>query len=395
MMKLFECQITAKCFMAGLLLSAGAANAGELLPLTDFYDTPESFATTGKPGDLIRSEQFDGFKLAQGVKATRILYGSTSSQGDLVTSSGVVLVPQGEAPKGGWPIIAWAHGTTGINRRCASSLMPDTFANYQVPNTYTEMGYAVVATDYAGSGTDYPFEYMDSISSGWDVINSVIAARAALTELGEKWLAVGHSAGARAVRGVAELEAYIFDPSYLGVVPISGPGDGRTPMVVLSETAPWLAIYIAQVVGTHEPAFNPADILTEEGQAILELAKTECEVGGIPTYTSMKGTEALKENWDLTPFINQYFSLEESKQEKYKGPVLAINGENEFPLILVNDQEVTKQMCQQKDLEVQYELIPDTNHWTVLNATLEKQMSWIADRFSGRAAPSNCETLLN
>ena len=121
--------------LVGLISFLETAESKELFPLTDFYDTPESFAADGKPGDLIRSEKFDGYVIPQGAKATRILYGSKDSQGGLVVSSGVVLVPPGEPPEGGWPVIAWAHGTSGAGRTCAPSLTAECFANYRVLNT--------------------------------------------------------------------------------------------------------------------------------------------------------------------------------------------------------------------------------------------------------------------
>ena len=45
---------------------------------------------------------------------TLVLYRSTGSNGRPNAVSGTVTVPQGKAPKGGWPILTWAHGTTGI-----------------------------------------------------------------------------------------------------------------------------------------------------------------------------------------------------------------------------------------------------------------------------------------
>ena len=47
--------------------------------------------------------------------------------GEPVLATGVVLVPSGEPPAGGWPVIAWAHGTAGVARVCAPSLMKDTY----------------------------------------------------------------------------------------------------------------------------------------------------------------------------------------------------------------------------------------------------------------------------
>lgn len=60
----------------------------------------------GKHGDLIRSEVFYGYDLPMNTSAVRILYHSVSTSGADVTASGVVLVPDGTPPAGGWPIIA-------------------------------------------------------------------------------------------------------------------------------------------------------------------------------------------------------------------------------------------------------------------------------------------------
>ena len=59
--------------LAGLPPNVGGAKSKESFPLTDFYDTPESFSATGKPGDLIRSMEFDGYVNPQGAKSTRSL----------------------------------------------------------------------------------------------------------------------------------------------------------------------------------------------------------------------------------------------------------------------------------------------------------------------------------
>ncbi|MFC1862480.1 alpha/beta fold hydrolase [Thermodesulfobacteriota bacterium] len=383
--------------LVGLVLCAIVANPKELFSLSDFYETPVSFVTTGKPGDLIRSMEFDGYKLPQGIKAIRILYGTTNSRSDLVTSSGVVLFPQGAPPEEGWPVIAWAHGTSGINRRCAPSLMAECFSDYEAPITYLERGYAVVATDYAGLGTDYTLDYMDRISNGWDVVNSVKAARKAVPALGRKWVAVGHSAGAHALRGVAELQAELNDSSYLGVVAVSGLGDARVPMVVLSDSMMgWpLALYFGEAVKARYPDFEHADILTKKGLGLLEEVRINCQGPGVvrPSIPKVQGSQVLKKDWHLNPYIDKYFRLDESGKEKYKGPVLVINGEKEPPTTLANDIEAVIRMCEQ-GVDLQLKIIPGADHFTLLDASIEDQMDWIADRFAGKEATSNCESIL-
>ena len=36
--------------------------------------------------------------------------------------TGMVAVPNGTAPAGGWPVVTWGHGTNGMADVCAPSL---------------------------------------------------------------------------------------------------------------------------------------------------------------------------------------------------------------------------------------------------------------------------------
>jgi hypothetical protein len=144
------------------------------LPLTKFYDLPKPLPP-GKPGELIRSEEFDEYHLSYEVTAVRILYHSRSPRGEDVAVSGVVLLPQGALPAAGWPIIAWAHDFTGAARQCAPSLLKN-LNQGPLLSMYASLGYAVVASDYAGLGADSPFAALDARSHAMDVIYGVTAA---------------------------------------------------------------------------------------------------------------------------------------------------------------------------------------------------------------------------
>src|SRR3954447_14858424 len=87
-----------------------------------------------------------------------VLYRSTGFDGTPVAESGAVLLPPDrKPPKGGWPIVAWAHGTTGLADQCAPTRMPRQTGPYSVNLraqllAYFKAGYAVVAPDYEGLG---------------------------------------------------------------------------------------------------------------------------------------------------------------------------------------------------------------------------------------------------
>src|SRR6185437_14243520 len=193
------------------------------LPLTKFYDTPHPLPP-GKPGDLIRSTEFDEYDLPPEVNALRILYHSRTAAGEDVGISGVVLFPDAKPPAGGWPIIAWAHSWTGVARSCAPSLARN-LQHGPFLAMYAHLGYAVVATDYAGLGTATRSAFAEISANASDIIYSVAAARRALPQLGSSWVALGTGEGGMAVIGVAEMESSLHDPNYLGSVAISNLDD--------------------------------------------------------------------------------------------------------------------------------------------------------------------------
>lgn len=110
------------------------------------------------------------------------------------TDSAAVFIPFGPEPEGGWPVIVWTHGTVGINSDCAPSLNTRTARDSQYLNTWLSLGYAVVAPDYPGLGSDGMHHYLNAQGEGWSVLDGI---RAALTEfpLKNELVLVGQSQG--------------------------------------------------------------------------------------------------------------------------------------------------------------------------------------------------------
>jgi hypothetical protein len=88
--------------------------------------------------------------------------------------SGIVIVPPGPPPAGGWPIVAWAHPTTGVVPHCAPSLALFVFQQIAGSRKLLENGYAIAATDYPGLGTPGPHPYLVGESEARAVIDSVV-----------------------------------------------------------------------------------------------------------------------------------------------------------------------------------------------------------------------------
>ena len=54
-------------------------------------------------------------------KAWKLGYVSADAFGHRSRVTGTVFVPKGTPPKGGWPVVSWAHGTSGLADGCAPS----------------------------------------------------------------------------------------------------------------------------------------------------------------------------------------------------------------------------------------------------------------------------------
>src|ERR1700678_2661388 len=201
-------------FVLGILCALAGTTAASAQ--TAFYRAPSS-AIAGPPGTLVRQQMIDGAPL--GATTYRVLYRSTGLDDKPILVSGVVIVPEGDPPPGGRPIVAWAHPTSGIASRCAPSLAIFLFQQIQGLRSFVRDGYVVAATDYPGLGTKGPHPYLVGVSEARAVIDSVrVAAQLPGAGGGKKFVVWGHSQGGHAALFTALIaKTYATELELLGV----------------------------------------------------------------------------------------------------------------------------------------------------------------------------------
>lgn len=119
-------------------------------------------------------------------------------------SSGLVFVPEGTPPPGGWPVVAWAHGTVGLADQDAPSHTGVNYPIYQsLFGDWVRRGFLVVATDYAGLGTPGHHRYLDADLAARNVVDSVRAARELVPDASTTWAVAGQSQGGHAALATA------------------------------------------------------------------------------------------------------------------------------------------------------------------------------------------------
>lgn len=373
------------------LAEAVRMEQADALPRTAFYDTPSLAAS--KPGDLLRKLAVDGYAVPKGATAVRILYHSLNADGGDVATSGVVLIPAGHPPAGGWPVIAWAHGTSGVARMCAPSLEKDMEYGEEGLMPMVRAGFAVVATDYHGLGTEGPHEYINKTAQARDVIYSVPAARAAVASLGRRWVVVGHSQGGLTAWSVAEMEATLHDADYLGAISVSGAADPRAILQAMGEpgnSAAFYLVYMAYAIHVRAPDFKPADMLL--GQALERYSDVTTKGCWYYAYASFLDAPAgpmLKAGWDRTPGAQRFFAANELGKSPVGGPLLVLTGEADETVPLALVQTTVRNACR-NGVALSFRSYPGLDHDPTMEKSTPDQLAWVRDRFAGKPFTSNC-----
>ena len=148
--------------------------------------------------------------------------------GKEVQATSLVFTPKTPVPKDGWPIVIWAHGTTGVADICAPSRLALGSDVKNMISKFLAEGYVVVAPDYEGLGSagDHPF--LNVKSEAYSITDAVVAARNWLgTKASKQWVTVGHSQGGQAALGAAQY-ASRAQLNYKGTVAVAPASNLKT-----------------------------------------------------------------------------------------------------------------------------------------------------------------------
>jgi acetyl esterase/lipase len=198
--------------MSIALLVAGCGSEGVSVDPSSvaFGGTIEADYADDGPGSLKSAEELltiDRRISAISSVAARVVYASTSGvDGSPTEVSGTVFAPQGVAPDGGWPVIAYGHGTTGVLPDCGPSTDPGLLGSSPIVTALVRSGYVVTVSDYQGLGMEGTYHpYLDARTAGNNLIDSVRAAQKLIPDTSDRWASFGGSQGGQAAWAANEL----------------------------------------------------------------------------------------------------------------------------------------------------------------------------------------------
>ncbi|MQY19636.1 lipase family protein [Nocardia macrotermitis] len=267
----------------GRLVVAGAVAVSAMWTVAG----PARAAAPGTVIDVL--PQADGWR---GIPGGSIVdYWMAGSDGTPRRASGVLFVPSGRAPVGGWPIMAYDHGTSGLGAGCGGqTTTPGQSEDNLIAKYFLAKGFAVVAPDYLGLGRfrTGPHPYLELNTEATATIDLVRAARATHPELSRTWAVVGGSQGGQAALGTAHLQhGYAPELDFRGtitvdpesdiedVLPAAGPWVPRVSGVTDGDTAGFIAMILTGLRETH-PEVDVNSYLSPRGRDLVDSIGNLC-----------------------------------------------------------------------------------------------------------------------
>ena len=384
------------CGALALAVIVAAFTAPAKAQYSAFYAATKAELAAGPAGSVIRTQQIYGSPW--GSTAYRVLYRSTGLQGQPIAVSGVAVIPQTPAPTGGYPVIAWAHPTTGVADKCAPSLsiVNDVFDTIPGLDAMVKRGFAVAATDYPGLGTAGDHPYLVGISEARAVLDSVRAVRQ-LAAASSRFAVWGHSQGGHAALWTGELAAqYAPELQVVGVTaaaPASllgqlfdddlgtDAGKGLTALTLWA----WSHIYDLRL----------ASVVESEDITSVAAIGAECLAGFVDLVTDVSALAHINQGKFLThdPVTTPPWStiITENTPGKLPAgaPVFIAQGTADT---VVDPPVTTKfaiELCAQ-GVPVTFHRVTDATHTVIAKVSATAAVDWMAKRFAGEPAPTNC-----
>lgn len=370
--------------------------------LSDFYVFDE--AVPNEPGKLLRREQLsEKQQLAQAGTNIRVLYSSTNGltgEGTLPVS-GVLFLPKGEAPEGGWPLMAWTHGTVGIADVCAPSWNGRQAQDEEYLNRYLARGYAVVASDYQGLGTKGTHPYLHTRAAAYSNLDIIRAIQGAGFPVSDRTVLFGQSQGAGAaiatadyapdyapeieLVGVVATGAPYFTPAALDALDRIRKPDDVDPMLGYT----FLAMTLAQLV---DPSFTMRNYVTDAAWSVAERVDDTCyaEIKQMVTESQLSRANSFAQN--PREGLRTAFAAMGYPDLKLSAPVFFGTGGQDKDTPPRMQAGLVMALCR-AGTTVHSKLYPSLDHRGVVLPSTADSIPFVEAAFAGEEIAGNCDDL--
>jgi len=336
------------------LVACGGGSNDDNSVIVDPSGTP----TNNIKNPVVKVDAYTSTNLGSVAAESSILtYKMLGQSGQEVQATSLVFTPNTPPPTGGWPIVVWAHGTTGVADACAPSKAALTDSTKDLISKLLAAGYVVVAPDYEGLGTPGIHPFLNVKSEAFSITDAVVATRNYLLQrnllTSKKWLTVGHSQGGNAALGAAQYASRaqldykgtvaVAPASNLGNILVAGEAQvANAPIDIKIATYAQLDTYTALVtagIRNTQPSFDYGQVFTSQISSIAAQAENLCSgplygafYEGMSNYAkdhngTLDGFTRTQPNFMAVPLVKTFLEKDSQPlQVKVTTPIIIYQG---------------------------------------------------------------------
>ncbi len=375
--------------------ASGVAPGPARSSLGAFYRVPSPL-DPAPPGAIIRSMIIPtGGGPATGATAYRVLYHSESVAGADIAVSGIVVVPPGTPPRGGFPIVSWAHGTTGMADQCVPSMQ----GTGPIPllGTLISARVIVAATDYQGLGTSGPHPYLIGLSEAQGVLDAARAARSLVGQSASNTvLIVGHSQGGQAALFAGQVaQSYapeLFVAGVAAVAPVTSLLEFAPPadQHATSARSAYFAMGLYALSVTY-PDLPLTSFFTDLAMSRVPVITDDCSGAVGAAYKDVPTGQLFRSGWTRDPALRAAIAENQPGSAPTSAPLLVVQGTKDGLIpYATTTRFVERQLCTAQGDVVEYLPVSGAGHGGVFLAAAPAILRWMADRLANRSESNSC-----
>lgn len=362
-------------------------------PPDGFYDPPPD--QSHQLGALLRSERLKDVILPAGTRGWRILYATSVDDSTPANAVATVFAPS-DLPAGPCPVIAWAHGTTGLLQKCMPSLFSSPSAGIPARDRIVQAGWVVVETDYSFAEKGGPHPYLIGEGEGRAVLDAVRAARqiSDLT-LDKRMVVWGYSQGGHAALWTGIVARYAPDLEIVGVAAIAPGTNIKNILAMNLEVDKRFGPYIALAYSRFYPDIKFEQAIRPEALDVAHQIVNLCQ--SLPREDPER-IEALIATFDgpsLATSSNKALQarLEQNTPDAaIQAPVVIAQGMSDTVVPLSATDAFVAERCSAGQ-RLEYWTFAGRDHFTIVQpgSPLEELLvRWTAARFAREPEASGC-----
>ncbi len=360
-----------------------------------FFAAPNP-VPAGEHGDLVRWQAVE-LSFARGY---RIMYLSQTVAGAPTVVTGLVAASDNPPPFGGYPMLLYGHGTTGLADPCAPSVVIEDVTSdapysseFESLSHRTDDGWVVVATDYEGLGGPGSHPMLVGVSEGRSMLDAGRAARQIPgVYVADTTAITGFSQGGHAALWATQLAAeWTPEQSIIGTVigaPASEPAalaSWATPQPERSALSVGLVAGLA--VAHPEALANLPAVLTPAGMELVQAWDTHCF--DQPVTVATAGAFVATDPATVEPFASLLVA-NTAGTTATAAPMLIFHAEADERIPIVHSEALHARLCAAGQV-VERRVEPGGFHTSAFSAVDSDGVAWLNGLRDGTTTPtSNC-----